>query len=411
MTDPISLGRRRILQGGGVLGTALALQGAISRTASAADPIRIGDLMSYARVPAAGQPYRKGWEMALDEINAAGGVLGRKIEFISRDDGGTPSDALRVAEELILRDKVCMLTGTTLSNVAVAMADFAKERKVPFIICECLSDSVQLEKGNRYTMRWGMGTYTMTATMFPMAKATGAKRWALVVPNYEYGQSAAKAFRELLARDLPDAQIVVEQYPALGKIDAGATVQAILAAKPDAVFNAMFGPDLDRFIREARNRGLLEGRHFFSLSTGSPEWLDPMKDEAPEGWVVTGYPWYAVDTKDNIDFVKAYRSRFNETPRRHSTLGYSTLKAAVALLARAGSTDSEALVKAMNGLQFPSPYGTVTIRGIDNQGDTGVWVGSIALKDGQGYMKDARFVPGSTYLFPPETVAKLRPAG
>jgi branched-chain amino acid transport system substrate-binding protein len=376
----MSMRRRQILQTGGVLGAALALQGAVARTASAAEPIKIGDLMSYARVPAAGTPYRMGWQMALDEINKAGGVLGRQIEFISRDDGGTPSDALRVAEELILRDKVHMLTGTTLSNVAVAVADFAKERKIPLIIAECLSDSIELEKGNRYTMRWGMGTYTMTATMFPMAKQTNAKRWALVVPNYEYGQSAAKAFRELLARDLPQAQIVVEQFPALGKIDAGATVQAILAAKPDAVFNAMFGPDLDRFIREARTRGLLEGRHFFSLSTGSPEWLDPMKDEAPEGWVVTGYPWYAVDTKENVDFVSAYRARFKETPR------------------------------AMDGLKFSSPYGTVTVRGIDNQGDTGVWVGTIALKDGQGYMKDARYVPGAQYLFPPNVVAKLRPA-
>jgi branched-chain amino acid transport system substrate-binding protein len=411
MTHRFSLPRRQVLRAGGVLGTAMALQGALIRRAGAADAIRIGDLMSYARVAAAGTPYRKGWEMALDEINGAGGVLGRKVEFISRDDGGTPSDALRVAEELVLRENVDLLTGTTLSNVAVAVADFAKEHKKPFIIAECLSDSIELEKGNRYTIRWGMGTYTMTATMFPLAKKTGAKRWALVVPNYEYGQSAAKAFKELLAQEMPDAQIVAEQYPPLGKIDAGATVQALLAAKPDAVFNAMYSPDLDRFIREARSRGLMDGRPFFSLSTGSPEWLDPMKDEAPVGWVVTGYPWYAADNKENVDFVKAYRARYNEPPRRHSTIGYSTLKAAAALVAKAGSTDSEALVKAIDGLQFSSPYGTVTVRGIDNQGDTGVWIGTIALRDGQGYMKDVQYIPGGPYLFPPDVVKKLRPAG
>lgn len=407
MTSAPSLRRRQL-----ALGTASLAAATIAglRPGRAADPIRIGDLMSYARLPASATPYRLGAELAVEQINGAGGVLGRPIDFVTRDDGGTPGDALRVAEEFVLRDKVALLTGATLSNVAVALADFARERRTPYVVGECLSDSIQLEKGNRFTMRWNMGTFGMAAALMPAVKQSGAKKWGVLMPNYEYGQSANRAFRRLLERDLPGAQVVVEQFPALGRIDAGATVQALRAGRPDAIFSGLFGPDLDRFIREARTRGLLEDAKFYSIATGSPEWLDPMRDEAPVGWVATGYPWYSTDSADNVAFVKAYQAKYNDYPRRHSTLGYSTVKAAAALVAKAGSTDADALVAAMGGLKFNSPYGDVTIRGLDNQGDTGVWTGTIALREGRGYMANTSFLSGPPVLLPEDEVRRLRPA-
>ena len=112
-----------------------------------------------------------------------------------------------------------------------------------------------------------------------------------MAPNYEYGQSAAANFKKLIKAATPDAEIVGEQFPALGKIDAGATVAALENAKPDGIFNVLFGADLTAFVREGNTRGLFEKRTVASLLTGEPEYLIPLGEETPEGWIVTGYPW------------------------------------------------------------------------------------------------------------------------
>ena len=133
-----------------------------------------------------------------------------------------------------------------------------------------------------------------------------AKRWATVAPNYEYGQSAARGFKKLL-RTRPDVNFVAEQSPPLGRIDAGATVQALAAANPEAIFNVTFGADLTNFVRQGSTRGLFKGGEVFSLLTGEPEYLDPLGEEAPEGWIVTGYPWNELKTPEHTTFRDAYR--------------------------------------------------------------------------------------------------------
>ena len=121
-----------------------------------------------------------------------------------------------------------------------------------------------------------------------------AKRWATIAPNYAYGKEAVAAFEKALKAAKPDVEFVAEQWPALFKIDAGAEVQALDAAKPDAIFNVTFGSDLAKFVREGETRGLFKGKLVVGLLTGEPEYLDPLKGEAPQGWIVTGYPWYAI---------------------------------------------------------------------------------------------------------------------
>lgn len=238
------------------------------------EPITIGELNSYKVIPAFLEPYRQGWQLALEEVNAEGGVLGRPLEIVSRDDGGNPGDAIRVAEELITREGVDMIAGTFLSNVGLAVAEWAKNREVVFLASEPLSDKLTWGQGNRYTFRLRPSTYMQTAMLMDAVEASGAKRWALVYPNYEYGTSAAETFKQLLAERIPDAEIVAEQAPPLRKIDAGAVVQALADAEPDGIFNATFAGDLAQFVREGNTRGLFEDTTVVSLLTGEPEYLD-----------------------------------------------------------------------------------------------------------------------------------------
>src|SRR6201999_3725962 len=225
------------------------------------------------------EPYKKGWELAVEEVNAAGGVLGRKIEVVSRDDNGNPGDAVRVAEELMSREGAAFLVGTFPSNVGLAVADFAKQRKTLFIAAEPLTDKIVWDQGNAYTFRLRTSTYMQTAMLIPDAAKLKKKRWAIVYPNYEYGQSATASFKKLLKQAQPDAEFVAEQAPALGKIDAGAVVQALAESKPDAIFSSLFAADLQKFVREGNTRGLFKNTVVFNLLAGEPEYLDTLKDE------------------------------------------------------------------------------------------------------------------------------------
>jgi branched-chain amino acid transport system substrate-binding protein len=405
MEGDFMLTRHRLLAGAAVLAVLSAIA-----PASAQEPIKIGEMNSYKVFAAFLDPYKKGMELAVDEVNATGGVLGRKIEIVSRDDNGNTADAVRVGEELLTREKVAFLIGTFPSNVGLAVADFAKQKKTLFIAAEPLTDKIVWDSGNAYAFRLRTSTYMQTAMLIPDAAKLKKKRWAIVYPNYEYGTSATAAFKKLLKEKQPDVEFVAEQAPPLGKIDAGAVAQALLDAKPDAIFSSLFGPDLAKFVREGTQRGLFKGVEVFDLLGGEPEYLDPLKDEAPVGWYVTGYPWYDIKTPEHKKFLDAYQAKFKDYPRLGSVVGYSTVMSAVAVIKKAGVLDQEKLVAAMADLQVGTPFGTVTYRSIDHQSTMGAFVGRIGLKDGKGIMTDWHFVDGKDALPSDAEVKKMRPA-
>jgi branched-chain amino acid transport system substrate-binding protein len=383
---------------------------ALAAPAPVSAQIRIGELNSYKAQPAFLDPYRKGWELALEEINAAGGVLGQRLEVVARDDNGNPGDAVRVAEELVSRERAVLIFGTFLSNTGLAVADFANQRRVLFLAAEPLTDKITWQNGNRYTFRLRPSTYMQAAMLVPEAAKLNRKRWAILYPNYEYGQSAAATFKQLLRQAQPDVEFVAEQAPALGRIEAGSVVQALADARPDAIFNATFGPDLARFVREGQTRGLFKDRPVVSLLSGEPEYLDPLRDEAPEGWLVTGYPWYGIQTPEHQRFLSAYQKRWNDYPRLGSVVGYASMMSIAEAIRKAGSTDTEKLIAAFRGLQLGSPFGAITYRAIDHQATMGAFVGTTTLDKGRGVMRDFRYVDGAAVQPTDAEIRKMRPA-
>jgi branched-chain amino acid transport system substrate-binding protein len=373
-------------------------------------PIKIGEINSYKALPQLMGPYKNGWLMAQDEINAAGGVLGRPLETVFRDDNANAGDGVRAAEELLSRERVDLLSGVTLSNVGLGVADFAKQRRMFFLASGPLSDKTVWENGNRYTYRLRSGTYALAASVVDEAAKLNKKRWALVYPNYEYGQAAVAAFKETLKKRQPDVEFVIEQAPPFGKVDVGPVVQALADAKPDAIFNVLFGADLIKFAREGKTRGLFEGREVVSLLTGEPEYLDPLKDDAPDGWIVTGYPYTSIATPEHQAFIAAYQKRYNDYPRINSVVGYATVKALAAGIRKAGSTDTEKLIAAFKGLPFDTPFGPAMFRPQDNQSTLGIFVGRTMQKDGKGVMPTGTYIDGSKLQPAEEVVRKLRSA-
>jgi len=393
-----------------VLALAALLGAVYSAPAFAQDTIKIGELNSYKAQPAFLEPYKRGMELALEEINGKGGVLGKKLELVVRDDGANPGEAVRVAEELVTREGVVMLTGTFLSNIGLAVTNFAGQKKVFFLASEPLTDKITWADGNKYTYRLRASTYMQTAMLMPAAIGANAKRWAIVYPNYEYGQSAAATFKEMLKKAQPGVEFVTEQAPPIGKIEAGAVAQAIDDAKPDAIFNVLFGADLTKFVREGNTRGVFKNRTVVSLLSGEPEYLDPLGEETPVGWTATGYPWDKIKTPDHVAFLTAYQKKFNDYPRLGSIVGYTTIKSVAAGLAKANSTDTEKLVEAFKGLTVVGPFGTFTYRASDHQATMGAYVGKLALEKGKGTMVDFKYVDGASVLPNDADTKKLRPS-
>lgn len=389
---------------------AAAVLAGFASLAAAQGTLKIGEVNSYKVQPAFLEPYKKGMELAVEEINAAGGVNGRKIVLITRDDNGTPGDAVRAAEELVSREQVDVLAGGFLSNIGLALTDFAKQKKFFYLASEPLTDKIVWGNGNKYTFRLRPSTYMQSAMLVPEAAKLKKKRWAVVYPNYEYGQSAVATFKQLLKAAQPDVEFVAEQAPPLGKLDAGSVVQALADAKPDAIFNVLFGADLAKFVREGNTRGLFQGREVVSMLTGEPEYLDPLKDETPNGWIVTGYPWYGIQTPEHKAFFLAYHRKYNDYPRLGSVVGYTTIKSIAAGVAKAKSSETEKLVTAFRGLVVDTPFGKATYRAEDHQSTMGAYVGKTLNDKGKGTMVDYRYFDGAKFQPTNEEVKKLRPA-
>ncbi|PIE16841.1 MAG: twin-arginine translocation pathway signal protein [Rhodobacterales bacterium] len=382
----------------------------LASVANAEEPIIIGEINHYKRLAAFTGPYKKGIELALEQVNSDGGVLGRPLEFVFRDDQGEPGEAIKIAEELMTREGAVMLTGSILSNVGLALSSYAAEKKYVYLAAEPLADALVWKAGNPYTFRLRASTYMQASMLAEEAAKSDAVTYATIAPNYAYGKDAVAAFKDALTRLRPDVKFVAEQWPGIFKIDAGAETQALERAKPDAIFNATFGPDLAKFVREGTDRGLFEGRDVYGLLAGEPEYIDPLGDEAPEGWIVTGYPWQDLKDGPGGAFVAAYQAKHNDYPRVGSLVGYMTVQSIAAAIKKAGSTETEAIRAAFEDLKVSTPLGEITYRAIDNQSTAGAYVGKTALRDGKGVMVDWQYKDGANYLLSDEEVSALRPA-
>jgi branched-chain amino acid transport system substrate-binding protein len=376
-----------------------------------AEEVIVGDINSYTRMAAFTEPYRKGLELATEEINEAGGAAGKQIRLVIRDDAGEPGEAVKIAEELLARERAAFITGGFFSNVGLALASWARQRRTLYIAGEPLADALVWQSGNRYTFRLRPSTWMQAAMLAEEAAKQPAVRWAAIAPNYAYGKEAVTAFKEVMGRARPDIEWVAEQWPPLFSIDAGAEIQALLRARPEAIFNVTFGTDMARLVREGTDRGFFADRFVVGLLNGEPEYLDPVGPDTPEGWLVTGYPWSKVDTPAHLAFVAAYRARWDDYPRMGSLVGYNLGLTIGALIeATGGETEGEQLVDAMSGLGFETPLGPIHYRPSDHQSTMGTFVGYTTLENGQGTMRDWYYADGADYLPSPEEVAKLRPA-
>ena len=301
--------------------------------AGAAEPIRIGDINSYSGMAAFTVPYRNGAHLAIEEINAAGGVLGRPLELVRATTTASPTTRCARGTAGVQREGRRAHRHVLLAHrprgVRLRQAEQGASPSRP----RPLTDALSWQRGNHYTFRVRSSTYMQAAMLVEQAAKLPAKRWAdhrAELRVRAFGRPNVQGALEAQ----PDVEFVAEQYPTLGKIDAGAALQALDAAKPEA--------HLQRHVRRRtscararRQRRAASSRaaSVVSVMTGEPDFLDPLKDEAPDGWIVTGYAWDQINTPEHKAFLDAYR-RSSTTIRAPVGRRLHTMKAIAAAIRR-----------------------------------------------------------------------------
>jgi branched-chain amino acid transport system substrate-binding protein len=339
--------------------------------ATAADTIKIGFPMPLSG-PAAvyGVPVTKGAELAVADINAKGGVLGRKLELLTRDSKANADEAVRLARELIIKNNVDFLSGTLTSAEAPAVSTIAKENKVVFVAPVAKTTRLTApENLHPYIFRLASNTTIEGHTAASlMAKWGEVKRVATIAPDYAYGRDAVAAFVDHLKKLRPDIEIVDQQWPKLGEADFTAFITAQMGKKPDAVECNVFGGDFVTLAKQAGPLGYfkaINNRMVDGAEVGTVDEAEALGADYPFGIVSDAYDpviWGEGEPAEHKVFIENLKKAMNnQYGSGWAVMGYMGVVAISEGVKKAGSTESDKVSKALLGLSFDTPVGKRTI--------------------------------------------------
>jgi branched-chain amino acid transport system substrate-binding protein len=379
---------------------------------AAANTIKIGMIDTYSGPPSVYcNDVRDGFKLALDEINAKGGVLGKKLEFVTRDDKFKVDLALSAAKELVMRENVDLLAGTTNSAVSLAVSDLAKKEKIPFLVTFGKSAAITGAKGNRYVFSMNENTAMVgRAAAIALAKRPWEKYW-IAGDDYEYGHSVANQTWTQLEKIKPKVRLMGKSWWKVGEPDFTPYMTSILAAKPDAVIIAAGGASCVPFLKAAKATGFNKRVPFIAHMAIDLSTLKPLGMNAPEGVLGTSpYLFYYPKLAENQAFGKKYEQAFKRHPTAASFSGYITGLFIAKAYEKAGAVDREKFVDALAGLSLDSPAGKVTIRKFDHQIMLPMFVGVTKAAPGYDFLiaGDIETVPADQVIPPVEEVKKAR---
>ena len=391
-----------------VLTLLLAALLALPVAAEAQKPIKVGMPMPLSGPPALfGEPATKGAQMYVDEINAKGGVLGRKIELLTRDSKADANEAVRVARELILKENVDFLVGTLTSAEGPAVSVVAKENKIVFIAPIPKTDQLTAaDKLHPYVFRVAANTTMEGRSAAEIVAKWPVTRVGTIAFDYAYGQDVTRAFVEHIKKVKPSVQIVDQQWPKLGEQDYNPFINAQMAKKPEAVVSSIWGGFFVTFSKQAKALGYFDALkyNFIGLGeAGSPETTKSMGADYPTG--IWGNSYDAFYWEDNPGAHKDYTARISkylkdQYPSSWAIQGYIGMQFLVEAIKKANSTDSDKVAKALLGLTIDTPIGKQTLREKDHQANRGQLYGKTA-KDAKypfSIMKPVTYVDPTKFM-------------
>ncbi len=390
-----------------VLPMFLALVLAMPLAASAQKPIKVGFPMILSGPGALfGEPASKGAQMYVDEVNAKGGVLGRKLELLPRDTKGNADEAVRVSRELILKENVDFLVGTLTSAEGPAVSVVAKENKVVFIAPIPKTDQLTAaDKLHPYVFRVAANTTMEGRSAAEIVAKWSVTRVATISPDYAYGQDVTKSFVEHLKKIKPSVQIVDQQWPKLGEPDYTPFINAQMAKKPEAVFSSLWGGHFVNFSKQAKPLGYFDAVKYNVMAVGeagSPESTKAMGKDYPVGiWGNSYDAFYWGESAAHREYTeKLSKYLKDEYPSSWAIQGYTGMQFLAEAIKKAGSTDSDKVSKALLGLTIDTPIGKQTIREKDHQANRGQLYGKTVMDPKYPFaiMKPVEYVDPTKFM-------------
>jgi len=359
-------------------------------TALAEDkPIKLGVQWVMSGEQAGYGKYgKRGVSMALDEINSAGGIMGRKVRAVFVDTELNPQKAVTDAERLIREENVDFLMGPTASKVAVPLSEVARKHKRILVVTQSITDALTGSRFNPYLFSVLSNSIMLSRSGAYLMASKPYKRWMCVGPDYNFGRASWKMFKKKLKELRHDVEFVGETWPKLMTQDYTPHINKILELKPDAVWCPLWGGDAVEFIKQALPRGLFKKTKLAFPLGASMTVLEPLGKELPEGIFMTAcYFFTSPDSQMNREFVQAYYSKFKEYPDQMVAEAYAGAYFLKAAVERAGSTDSKRIVDAVDRepLAWEAPGGWKIMRKEDHQAVGDVIWGETAYSEKYGF--------------------------
>jgi branched-chain amino acid transport system substrate-binding protein len=380
---------------------------------SGAGTIKVGIMDCYSG-PATTFTYdvRDAFKLAIDEVNAKGGVLGSNIEFTTRDTKFKVDLGISVAKELIMRENVDILMGTISSSVALAVSEIVKNEKLPFFCTFSKSAKITGEKGHRYIFGITENTAMVgKAAAVGLAKKPFGRYWWIAGDDYEYGHALADGVWGNLKKIKPGVKLIGESWWKVGEPELTPYLTAILAAKPEAVIFATGGASMVNIMKAAKATGFADKTPMFVHTATELSTLMPLGQEAPEGVLGTSnYHFNYPDTPENRAFVKAFRDAYNRYPKVGALYGYLAAQFIVKGFEKAGKIDKEKLIDSLEGFTVDSPVGPVEMRACDHQAVLPMFLGVTKRSPDYPFFiaADIVTIPGPDAVPPCEEIAKAR---
>jgi len=378
---------------------------------SAQDTIKLGAIWGFAGpCHMLSESAVKGIKIAVEEINAGGGILGKKLELIVRDTEMKVDVGAREVKDLILREKVNFLEGPCSSGVALALQVIHSEYKVLRITTMANTEAQVVDKFSPYVVQIVPNTYmeAIAATRYLHKRYPKAKKFCTIAPDYEFGRREEAAFAEEIKRLVPDAEIVYEAWPKPGEKDFTSFITAIMAKKPDAVHSSLFGGDLVAFTKQAAPYGFFEKIPFMALYD-LPVLL-ALGADAPDGVMGFGRGCFFMDPNPKMmEFAEKYRQLHGVYPDSWAVQAYDGVYLLKAAIEKAKSTSTEEVIKAMEGLSLDSLRGKFSIRALDHMGTVPCYQGVIAKDPKYPFKiwKDLSRIPGEEVIRPEQSVREV----
>ena len=340
---------------------------------SAEPPLRIGYSTSLTGVSAAyARSQINGLQLAIDEANAGGGILGRQVELLVRDNQLKPDLGIAQTRDLITREKVDFLIGAPGSQIVLATTLVAKQYKKVTMYAMAATPRLTMELFQPY-----MFNIISTAMMDARAAAeeVGAKfkKFAFIGADYEASHQYDKYFRERVQKLNPGAEWVAEAWPKLGETDFSPYIQQLLAAKPDIVVTNIYGPDLIAFVKQARPYGFFD-QVKFSVALNMDD-LRALGNDLPDGVLGEMHAAFWIGGPRMPGFVERFRKKYNDYPAEFAIFGYEAMESLLQGITKAGTTESDAVVKALEELQYDGLRGRLSFRALDHQANVPSFVG------------------------------------